>query len=484
MKQPVKEPQRFSHYFNLSSNQSELDFLDIYVNQDIPLFLDPYGIAAMGSKWSRDCETQIATYFQFLIDCIKAGDKRNTERLLNALHEVDEVSLGYSMGPPKGRGIGSVQAKEIQNAFENSQAAKSGDIKDIADCALMIPGINRDKISDITANILKRQLVIFTQEQCKLHSIPMQKVAVNNAFDHDKFIFTSYRTELPVINGRAKILLPINSVRHVPELSKDKYYRNFVLEYLRAEHCHAGDSLATVLRTGKVVVRIGDLKNKYPLGVDFLYDFSKAHPTVLEKYKVELRRTSLKSGNSPVLETKRKILSASDRARILADIKPGNVDATNFHKITFDNLIYIFGNRLSNPFREKDINSGRKRIDIVFDNDDESGFFYRLSNIYKVISPKIFIECKNYGKELGNPELDQLLGRFSPNRGKFGIVICRSIKDKTTMVQRCKDALHEGKGCILVLEDKDINELLIHKDNKEEKEIDKFMRSKYDELIM
>lgn len=169
-----KEPKRFTEYFGLKIDQSDLDFLDIYAEQDISLFLDPYGISAMRTPWSRRCEVEIASYFQYLIDCIRNGDSKEVAKLLDALHEVDEVALGYSSGPPNGRGVGSEQAKDIQFAFENSKAGTSGDIKDIADCALMIPGINHDKISDITANILKKQLIEFTQEQCRLHSIPMK----------------------------------------------------------------------------------------------------------------------------------------------------------------------------------------------------------------------------------------------------------------------------------------------------------------------
>ncbi|MEI9958749.1 MAG: hypothetical protein WDM90_21115 [Ferruginibacter sp.] len=276
-------PVRFSEHFKLPTN-IDFEFLDIYANQDIPLFLDPYGISAMGTKWARDCQSQITTYFQYLVDSLRTGDKRTITKLLNALHEVDEVALGYSQNTPSGRGIGPKQAQEIQHAFETSHAAKSGDIKDIADCALMIPGINRDKISDITANILKKQLIEFTQQQCKKHSIPMRRVPVNNVFDYEKFCFISFYAELPVINNRAKILLPISSVRQDPQLSKDKYYRNFVIEFLKAEHQHAGDSLATVLKNGTIIVRIADLKTKYPLKTDFLYEFSKKHPNILEKY--------------------------------------------------------------------------------------------------------------------------------------------------------------------------------------------------------
>jgi hypothetical protein len=477
-----KEPQKFSEYFKMEDNQN-LDFLDIYAFQDIALFLDPYGISVMGTEWARECESQIATYFQYLIDSIKRGDKKTTKELLNALHEVNEVGLGYSLTYSNGRGIGNVQAAQIQLAFENSEAAKSGDIKDIADCALLIPGINRDKISDVTANILKRQLVKFTQVQCKKYGIPLQRVPVEDAFDFEIFKFISYYAELPVINGKPKILLPISSVRRKPELSKDKYYRNFVLEFLKAEHEHAGDSLATVLKNGRVVVRIADLKSKYPIGENFLYKFSKDNPQILQKFKSELRRTA---GNQtkPFLKTKKKILTSKERSEILQRINPGNDEATQFHKISFDNLIHIFGGRLSNPLKEKEINEGRKRIDIVFNNNDKNGFFNKLNILHHIKCPKIFIECKNYGSEIGNPEIDQLLGRFNPRRGKFGILLCRSIKDKPKLIKRCRDGVTDQDSFIIVLDDSDIKSLLRFKESKEEEKIDELMMKKLEEIIM
>ena len=98
--------------------------------------------------------------------------------------------------------------------------------------------------------------------------------------------------------------------------------------------------------------------------------------------------------------------------------------------------------------------------------------------------PKIFVECKNYGKEIGNPEVDQLLGRFSPSRGKFGLLLCRSIDNRQLLIKRCKDVFHDHKGFILVLDDTDIITLLKLRDNKEEDKIDSFMQTKLDEIIM
>lgn len=477
----IKRPQKFTEFFGLKIEQDELNFLDIYAHQDIALFLDPFGISAMGTKWSKECKNQIATYFQYLLDSIKVGDKQTIKKLLSALHEVNEVALGYSQNGTTGRGIGPKQAKEIQFAFETSEAAISGDIKDIADCALLIPGINRDKISDITSNILKKQLIEFTKEQCDLYSIPRKRVAIS-AFDFETLAFKSYFDNLPVVNGKPKILLPISSVRQDPELSKDKYYRNFVLEFLRAEHSHAGDSLASVLKNGTIKVTIADLKKTYPMSTDFLYDFTKKNPRILEKYKDELRRTALK-GDRAKLEPKKRILTTNERIEILKKIQTGTQEATNFHKITFDNLIEIFGNRLYDPQGEVKINEGRKRIDIVFNNNDK-GFFHQLNTLNKIHCPKIFVECKNYGKELGNPEIDQLQTRFSKQRGMFGILLCRTIENKEKMIQRCKDVLHDREGYIIVLEDKDIEYLLKLKEQNYDEKIDQFMNQKLDEIIM
>lgn len=58
MKLNQLEPQKISEYFNLEKDL-ELDFVDIYAYQDIPLFLDPFGISAMATKWAKECENQI-----------------------------------------------------------------------------------------------------------------------------------------------------------------------------------------------------------------------------------------------------------------------------------------------------------------------------------------------------------------------------------------------------------------------------------------
>jgi hypothetical protein len=479
---PPTKPLKFSEHYGLKQDE-EFDFLDIYAHQDIQLFLDPFGVASLGTKWSNECESEIATFFQYLIDSIRSGNRKTIRRLLNALHEVNEVGLGFSAGTPQGRGIGPKQAEQLLQAFATSEAAKSGDIRDIADCAIMIPGISSDKISDITANILKRRLVKYTQAQCAKYKIPTRRVPVNNCFDPKTLQFKSDYEPLPVINGQPKILIPLRAVRLDPELSKDKYYRNFVLEYLKAEHERAFDSLAHVLKNGKVVVRIGELKEKYPMRTEFLHQFSKEHPEVLEDYKRQLRTSVLRQNNER-LKIKRKPLGVKELITVLKDIPPGNGAASQFHKFTLATLTTILGERVNDPKVEENINGGRKRVDIVYNNANNKGFFRELNDLQQIKCPKIIVECKNYGKELGNPELDQINGRLNNQRGRFGIVVCRTVEDRKTLIQRCRDLVNDNGNYIIVLDDADMVELMKLNEKPAEGGIDKYFTARLDELIM
>ena len=141
----------------------------------------------------------------------------------------------------------------------------------------------------------------------------------------------------------------------------------------------------------------------------------------------------------------------------------------------------LFYPKLSNPRIEDEIHEGRKRIDLTFSNVAETGFFHLLGTLYDVPCSTIMVECKNYGKDIKNPEIDQIAGRFSAKRGKFGIICCRSIDNKKLFVERERDTVKDDRGFIIHLTDEDIIELLCFK--KENIPVDDFMVKKYNEII-
>lgn len=147
-------------------------------------------------------------------------------------------------------------------------------------------------------------------------------------------------------------------------------------------------------------------------------------------------------------------------ATALKAIKPGDAAATDYHRLMIGIVEFLFYPSLVHPKREKEIHDGRKRIDIVMENGATSGPFFTLPNAQRI--PCLFVpfECKNYGREVGNPELDQLAGRFSLNRGKAGFLCCRNFADRATFIQRCRDTIKDDRGLIIPLDDSTVLRLL------------------------
>ena len=169
--------------------------------------------------------------------------------------------------------------------------------------------------------------------------------------------------------------------------------------------------------------------------------------------------------------------------RALESICPGNEYATTFHRFCELVLRRAFRGRLRKWSTEKEVNKGRKRIDLLAKNYAEAGFFKRARDHFKIPCPYVVIECKNYSTEVGNPEVDQLAGRLNPARGQLGILVCRSVADRDALLDRTRDCLKDAKR-ILVLTDADLAQLCECMRDGDTDGIDDVMEAKLDELLL
>jgi hypothetical protein len=241
----------------------------------------------------------------------------------------------------------------------------------------------------------------------------------------------------------------------------------------------------TLLKNGDTKVYKKDLKNRYKLSKEFLYEFTLRHPEVLKAYK-----KSIRSEGTPIADQEIERLQRVPRERarhpdnVLNDIPPGRENANEYHDFILGVLTEIFHPSLTHPIKEQPVDDGRKRIDIVYNNSSERGFFSRLVRTYKIHCPYIHVECKNYAEDPANPELDQLLGRFSRKRGKFGILVCRKVRDPELLLKRLQDVVNNTEGAIMVLEDSDILQLLALKAADRSQEIDDYLEAKLRPILM
>jgi hypothetical protein len=461
--------------------------VDIPLDTDIALFVDPYALTVAGDDDLRNCGDVVVEYFELLLAAIKDKDEKTAFELLSNLHEPNDTHLGLSTGKPQGRGWGYKQSRQLYDRFVKSKAVKSGKIKDITDVELLIPGIGSDKISDMTTNIIRGYLISYTEEQCSLHGIPTEEVNAGKYWNPEENLWSSRYAKLPVYQDSRIVLVPKAAVRVRLIPDNQEYYNKFILQYLQAEHLNANSSLVRTLKNGKREVYKKDLKKVQKGGKNALFEFSEKHPNVLDDYKKSLREKGMPISDIAIENKqgdRRPVMDAS-LPKQLKQIAPGDAHASEYHNTILKALQSILYPWLTQPKKEQEINDGRKRIDILFNNAASDGFFSRLVNFHKVFAPYVSIECKNYSSDPKNPEFDQLLGRFSRKRGHFGMMFCRTIKDRDTMIARCKDVVNDKDGAvILVFDDDDVLKMFDLKQEFDDKGISEFLDAKIKEVLM
>jgi hypothetical protein len=469
----------FSKVFRINKSQAELDFIDVLINSDTPLFIDPYAISQRRDAWSISCHELIKYFFQLIVESIRAKNHNKAKELLFYLKEPNETHLGFSKKRPQGAGIGRYQAEQLYQAISESSAVKTGFLSSLEECELMIDGISRDKISDLTTNIIRKKLEEYTIAQCDLYNIPIHEVALPPFFSQDENAWVSNYYHLPIYKNKPILLIPKFIARYSLDYDSGDYYNSYVLNFLQAENLSARSSLVRTLKNGKRVVYKKDLKAKYPFSKEFLFAFSKNNPKVLAEYKAAL--SDLEKDHNEINEgSESEHLLADTLLLALRHIPPGADYASSYHNLMLGILEFIFYPYLIYPRKEKEIHDGRKRIDIVVENGAKSGIFRRLHEIRSIHCPFISIECKNYKTEIANPEIDQLSGRFSRDRGFVGIMCCRSFEDEKLFLKRCIDTFKDGRGLIMYLNDARIAELLTLIKNNNRNQIDSIITGYFD----
>lgn len=468
---PWEKMARISEYFHLGKTQCELDFVDVFTDRDIRLFIDPYAISLLPGNWSQDAHGLLITFFQKVTDSIRSNKVAEARELLSHLSEPEETRLGMTKDGSEGAGVGPTQAEAIYQALAKSSAVKHGFLNALEECELMIPGIGQDKISDLSTNIIRLKLIEYTHEQCLLHNIPTRNVAAGAVFSQDTHSWEGLYAELPVVNDASLLLVPKAIVRFRSLYDHQQYYRHFVLNYLRAEALSAGSSLVRSLRNGKRVVFKKDLQAEFPCSKEFLFEFSQKRPDVLESYRESLKRLHSK-GQKSLLSLEDQAEVAASLRQALRNIPVGAEAATQYHRLMIGVVEIIFYPQLIRPVKEQEIHQGRKRVDIVMENAASEGIFHRLPNIRRVPCAYVAFECKNYSSDVANPELDQLAGRFSFQKGKVGFLCCRNIDNRNLFLERCRDTFRDDRGLIVVLDDQVVDGLLLLIERRRRDELD------------
>lgn len=473
---------RISEIFNLNLTQAQLDFVDIDVLRDTPLFIDPFFLSKRIDNWSYEASRTLQNFFQKVIDLIKNNELVKARELFDYFIEPNETCLGISKGNPNGRGMGKSYADEIFEQLSKSKAVKTGLIQDIEDNVIFIDRFGKDRLSDMATVILKKHLIEYTKNQCHYHGIELvSNQQTGYYWDSKKQQWNQEITDLLLINEKHIILVPKGIVSFSKAYTPERFFQHYVLNFYQHEYIRLNSSLIQRRVNGDPYVTKKSLKENLKYSKDFLRYFAENNPLIFKNFKEKEKVESLR--NSDFLEFSVKDITRK-LTRMLESIPSGKDYADQYHKHIKGIIEFLFYPLLTTPVLEKGIHQGRKRIDITFDNAATSGVFFNIPNQYQLPSPYIMVECKNYTADPTNPELDQLSGRFSPNRGKVGLLLCRSFKNFDLFIKRCQDTYNDQRGLIIPIVDNDLIELLNYYDENNFSYLDKFLRDRIREIVL
>ena len=452
---------RISEYYNLERIQPTLDFVDVDIEGDTRVFVSPRALLELPSEWGDECVHLVQNLFQTVLNLIRSGRNNEAETLVRVLREPNKTHLGLSAGRAQGRALGNELARDVWKALSESEAATSGLLQDLEDTVLMVEGISIDLISDITTNIIREPLIRYTQRAAKLYGIPLQDgVTSGPLWNAQERSWLSRFERLPITQCGRLLLVPKAIVRKHLEYDAGEYYRHFLLEHLQEVELDANTALVELLKNGRRRVTKRAVMEKYGTGKAVIVRETQKYPEVLKRYKSVKREQPhlpLTHDDFALVESQ-PTPDWDGLLRAVTELEPGEKCAAAYEKTVEGLLTALFYPVLTNPVVQHEIHNGRKRIDVTYTNMAITGFFGWLARHFP--AAHTFVECKNYGREVGNPELDQLSGRFSPTRGQAGLLVCRHFADKELFLSCCRDTALDQRGFVIPIDDGDLAELV------------------------
>jgi hypothetical protein len=476
---------RVSDIYGLGLQQGELDFVDIDVDGDTRVYIDPHAFRYLHGKWAHECTSLIQSFFHELLDAIVGGNRPRGDQLLSGLREPNETRFGLSSGRPRGHGLGDRLGDDLWNSLSSSRAVQTGLVEDLEDTILLVRGIGFDIVSDITTNIIRGPLLDYTRLACESYEIPMASGVVSGGMWNPRSrTWTQALVERPVATTGPILLVPKLVVRRGLSYELNEYYWHYILPFLQErELSSAGSRLVRLVKSSGVpYVTKKSLVEKYGSGKDTIIDLTVAHPEILDGYREAKRGPTDPLTHGELAELTG--VDPPDWDKLLGDVidlSPGRSAADAFNKAVAALLEAVFYPDLDMPTIERPLHAGRKRVDITFANEARANFFRWLATHYH--APYVFVECKNYSSDPANPELDQLAGRFSRDRGTIGFLVCRDFDDKPLFVQRCRDTARDGRGFIIALDDDDLRQIVAMRRDNRALDLARFLQRRFDELL-
>lgn len=442
---------RLTDYYGLSQAQAELDFAIPFLDEDIPLYVDPFLLWKSPSQQDRSLHLTLINSFNHQNWLMQKGREDEAERNFVLASECDEVGLGVS-AKRHGKRIGAGTARDILNLYRQIPEYGRFGFTHFEEIQFYVDGIAKDRISDFTCSFLKSFLVDYTIQQCLELGLPLSKVKLSSLYDSQTWTFqTDVEVDLPTHPEHKTpiLLVPKRWLRFVPWISFEDYF---------ASYCPKDDVVNQQGSEERVKVLTFNRDN---------YGVVEAYVKVKERQAQDCKNDPLFK-QIPVLSARRKLAEI----KALATGKGDNSDK-KYENVASQLLASLLYPQLDFADTQSRIESGSQIRDLIFYNNRSVDFLQAILEDYE--SRQIVMELKNV-RAIEREHINQLNRYLANEFGRFGVLITRNPLSKA-MLQNTIDLWSGQRRCIIVLTDADLEMMVQVYESKQRSPIEVLKRS-------
>lgn len=430
-------------------SQCDVDFVIPRLGVDIPLGIDPFLLYKSRRPLFAAFHSIVLKTFNAGIEALRRGERADACYLFD-LPEVSEVGLGYTKKGKRGSGVGDFLAALIVETLEDSPALMERGVRHIEEMQLVSIGIGPDRISDMTANLIKQFLIDYTQKQCALWHIPLRSgVPLHHIFDPERCAWYDDYVDLPVspIDGHPILLVPRRLVRALPWINYDDYFHMEFSTYLRAKRVRGK------LQTSSHAQGVQSRSKQQVVAV------TRAQVERIDHYiNVKEQRANQAQPSVDYLAASEVCQEAESLKTKLVDIPSGTAHASTYQRTVLEILNFLFNPELIDGEMEVKTSEGTERRDIIFTNDSDQSFWSYIRHEHSAVL--LMFETKNT-RELEPSHLNQTNTYLGDRLGRLGFIVTRN--PAAPAQQRKAFSIYNDSNprkIILVLSDNDLREML------------------------
>ena len=445
---------RLIDYYNIPITQEEVDFAIPFLDEDIPLYLDPFLLWKSPSLQDNALHfTLINTFNRFGKLYLENKDKQ--EMIIGLLTELSECSeVGLGVGKTKrGLKISKNAAKEILEIFNIVPQYRTYGFSHFEEIQLYVNNISKDRISDFACNFIKSFLIDFTQDKCTKYNIPVKEFINMRVFnpktcnvDEDNLLLPYNPEDTTPI-----IFVPKRWLRHNPWINLEDYFKN----------AYVKEGEEDKVQKPKVL------------------EYNRYNYDMVAAYIASKERTQADCKNDPLFK-QIPIISAKKCLSQIVKLPLGKIDNADkkFENNCTKLLASLLYPHLDFAQAQSRIDSGTQIRDLIFYNNCSFPILKELYDSYDC--KQIVIEMKNV-KEVDREHINQLNRYLSEQFGRFGIILTRNPLKKN-ILKNTIDLWSGQRKCILTLTDEDIK-LMVEVYESKQRDPMEVINKKYVEFI-